>query len=334
MQSTSEHNQRSNLRNIDSSGPWKGPLRAVKRAVVARAVTPLRAMFKPRGENAFGIFMYHRIAPVTRGVARPTWNVAPDRFRAQIGGLLARGYKAWPLRRVLEHNRTGETIPRNVFVVTFDDGYENNFTHAWPILRELNVPATIFLATAYLDDEKPFPSNDWSAAGSPDVPASSWKPMTTAQCAEILDDELIELGAHTHTHGNFADRPDDLHDDLEICCGVLKDRFGIEEPTFAFPYGSRCLGLSGPVLAAAARRAGVRCALTSDSELVIPGSDPYDWGRLTAESHDTAATLAVKLDGWYDAARHVWRKVRPPKPVRREQPKRQTVASASTQETM
>ena len=61
-------------------------------------------------------------------------------------------------------------IPSNVFAVTFDDGYENNYLNALPILRELNVPATIFVATKYLDTDRPFPFDDWSAAGKSGVP--------------------------------------------------------------------------------------------------------------------------------------------------------------------
>ena len=47
----------------------------------------------------------------------------------------------------------GLPIPRKTFVVTFDDGYVNNLTQALPILTRLGVPATVFVATAYLDSQ-------------------------------------------------------------------------------------------------------------------------------------------------------------------------------------
>ena len=53
-----------------------------------------------------------------------------------------------------------------MFAITFDDGFENNYVNAWPVLKELNLPATIFVATKYLDSDVPFPFDDWSAAGS------------------------------------------------------------------------------------------------------------------------------------------------------------------------
>jgi len=282
-------------------GRWKQPLGA-------RAAVPFSRLFGPRVQETFGILMYHRIARRTSGIPCPTWNVTPAKFRAQLAGLLKRGYRAWPLKEIIEVHQSGGTIPARTFVVTFDDGYANNFHHARPILQELGVPATIFLATAYLDSVEPFPCDDWSAAGSPDVPVESWQPLSTDQCRTMLDEGLIELGAHTHTHADFRNRPEAIKDDLLTCLGLLRDRFGIEAPTFAFPYGTKHLGFAGPPLSDAVRQTGVRCSLTTESETVSSTDDPFDWGRFTAEQSDTPATLAAKLDGWYTAARRLWRR--------------------------
>lgn len=95
--------------------------------------------------------MYHRVTDPVPGKPTPTWNVTPERFQEQIGGLLKRGYEPWPLRYALDHHRKGLPIPRKAFVITFDDGYANVYQHAFPVLKRLKAPATIFLATAYLD---------------------------------------------------------------------------------------------------------------------------------------------------------------------------------------
>lgn len=285
-------------------------LRRLKGRLAGWATAPLARCLPPRHDAAFGVLMYHRVADTPPGVSEPTWNVPPSRFRRQLAGLLSRGYRAWPLSRVLDYHEAGLPVPRYVFVVTFDDGYENNLTQAYPILRELEIPSTIFLATAYLDAREPFPSDDWPDAGSPLVPADSWRPLSTAQCRELLADGLVELAAHTHTHRDFRGVPEALEDDLIVCRRVLAERFGIEHPTFAFPYGTKKYGFSGPPLSGAARRAGMRCALTTEPELVFPGDDPFDWGRLTATGEDTAATLAAKLSDWYGLVRGAWRTAR------------------------
>ncbi|GAB4140289.1 MAG: hypothetical protein Tsb009_09560 [Planctomycetaceae bacterium] len=260
--------------------------------------------------NGFGILMYHRITDIIPGKPTPTWNVTPKRFYAQLRGLLSRGYTPRALRDVLSMHIAGRPIPPRTFVVTFDDGYANNFLQATPILKKLGVPATVFLATAYLDSRTPFPFDDWSAAGSSNVPEDSWRPLTTDECRAMSADGLIEIGAHTHSHGDFRNRPDELRNDLEICKRELASRFGIESPTFAFPYGTRKLGFSGPQLSSVVQQVGMQCSLTTESELVTPNCNPFDWGRFTAEGHDTAATLSVKLDGTFQKLRQLWGKLR------------------------
>ena len=71
----------------------------------------------------------------------------------------------------MEYHHKGQPIPRNAFVLTFDDGYECVYTNAWPILKELQIPATIFVITGLLDTNAPMPCEDWPAAGSHLVPS-------------------------------------------------------------------------------------------------------------------------------------------------------------------
>lgn len=277
---------------------------SLARRALAAAAIGLHRLLGMRHRDAVGILMYHRVTQSIPGVPTPTWNVSPERFEEQLAGLLTRGFEPWPLRRVLDYSARGIAMPRRAFVVTFDDGYENNFTQAYPILKRLRVPATLFLATAYLDSDRPFPSDDWLAAGSSEVPADSWRPLTTEQCREMQHGGLVELAAHTHTHDDFRGRPNDLRDDLLICQAELQTRFGLKDATFAFPYGTKQTGFSGGELAIAAKEAGVLCSLTTESEVVCAGGDPFDWGRFTAEESDTAAALAAKLSGWHSALRH------------------------------
>lgn len=285
---------------------------------LAGFATTMSEFLGPREKAGFGILMYHRIAELIPGHPKPTWNVPPALFEKQLEGLVRRGFECWPLREVLSHVREGEPIPRNVFVITFDDAYENVYLNAYPILRQLELPATIFLATAYLDSPDPFPSDDWSEAGSGNVPYTTWKPLTTEECREMQKSGTIELAAHTHSHGDFRGRPVELVTDLKRCQRVLRERFGIERATFAFPYGNKDSGFASEELSKAAQQAGMLCALTTESQLVQPGDDPFDWGRFAAEDHDTPASLAAKLNGWHDAVRSLGHTILCRRPTRRK----------------
>jgi peptidoglycan/xylan/chitin deacetylase (PgdA/CDA1 family) len=235
----------------------------------------------------------------------PTWNVTPQRFEQQLKGLLARGWQPWPLRQVICCAERDLPIPRKTFVVTFDDGYVNNLIEAAPILTKLHVPATLFLATAYLDSKQPFPCDDWSVAGQPGVPSETWRPLTTEECRRLVGNGLIELGAHTHTHADFRGRPDALRADLAENLAVLQERFDVINPPFAFPYGTKATGFVTNELAAVARDAGTICSLTSESDLVRRGDNPFGWSRFTVHEYDSAGSLAGKLGGW-DTAIRCW----------------------------
>src|SRR5207245_1286003 len=148
---------------------------------------------------------------------------------------------------------------------------------------ELGVPATIFVATAFLDGDRPFPFDDWQAAGSRWVPPDSWRPLSTAQCSEMQAGGLIDLGSHTHTHAIFRARPEAFVNDLRASLNKMSARFGLEQVPFSFPFG-----IADPDLIAAARRSGVLCGLTTQCELVRPWSDPFTWGRFNVTDSDTS----------------------------------------------
>jgi peptidoglycan/xylan/chitin deacetylase (PgdA/CDA1 family) len=278
--------------------------------LLLRGASILERLFGCRGKDCFGILMYHRVADIVPAVPEPTWNVTPERFRRQLAGLMERGFEAWPLQEILSRVQAGCPIPRKAFAITFDDGYECVFTKAFPILRELDLPATIFLSTAYLDSHKPFPCDDWLAAGEDKVPIDAWRPLSWDQCLEMHDSGLIELAAHTHTHDDFRGRPPELLADLQQNVHEIESRVPLARASFAFPYGVVREGFAGGELSRAAKAAGLACSLSTEPELIQRQQDPFSWGRFPAEQHDTAATLAAKLGGWTVALRGIKRAFR------------------------
>lgn len=280
-----------------------------------RAVTGVAAVFSaccgPREQGTFGTLMYHRIANPVPGLSKPTWNVPPALLERQLAGLLARGWQAWPLSQVLTCQARELPIPAKTFVVTFDDGFVNNLTQALPILSRLHVPATLFLATAYLDSTAAFPSDDWAVAGQPGVPTDAWRPLKTDECRRLVASGLVELGAHTHTHADFRGRPAEFAADLAENLAVLEERFGVVQPAFAFPYGTVNDGFVTSELRELVREAGASCALSTIGAVCRPGDSPFAWGRFAAEDHDSAGTLAARLGGWTEAVRQLGKRVRP-----------------------
>ena len=157
--------------------------------------------------DGLGILTNHRVSDSIR--YDPTMlNVTPARFHKQLAGLLRLGYQPYQLSTLVQRHIAGEPFPRRAFVVVFDDGYEDIFVHARQVLSNLQVPATAFLATAYLDSPDPFPFADWPGDNSS-------RPLSDNQCRQLVDDVFVHLGSHTHTPHAFLERPRDSSLDLQ-----------------------------------------------------------------------------------------------------------------------
>ena len=294
------------LRPVVPVDPWQPPLKVRVSNMGMRALgrlgSSLSTVFGNRSPQTFGILMYHRIAPFTNGVQAPAFNVTPERFREHITGLRQRGFQFIPLRQALNAHAEGQTLPAKSVVITFDDCFETVYTQVWPILKELEIPATLFLSTAYLDSAEPFPFDTWGEEFTEQVPADHYRPLRSEQCSEMVESGLIELGTHTHTHADFRQHVEEFAEEMATAAEILETRFGVIRPSFSLPFGNPSAGYASPALLSAARDSGAACALTTEAALVDVRSDPFGWGRLNVFDWDTSATLAGKLNGWYDWA--------------------------------
>lgn len=291
-------------------GPLKVSVREHLKAHVLRMASnlgiALHKHYGPRYTDRFGILTYHRITEPITGVPLPTINVTAASMRRQLTGLLERGYVFWPLKKLIAFRNRGWRIPPYVTAITFDDGFAGVYANAWPLLREFGIPATVFVNTAYLDSHAPMPFDHWGVAFGQQAAPDAYRPLTLAQCREMAATGLMDIGSHTHTHEDFRHRPQALEEDLRISVAALREWFGETEITFAFPYGNPRMGFVDPDQLAAARRAGVNCALTTDSNVVSTHCDPFHWGRFHVNDWDSGSTLAAKLAGWYSWAPKAW----------------------------
>jgi len=205
--------------------------------------------------------MYHKIGEPPRGSRIGKLWVTADDFRWQMEYLLRHGYTPMLFRELAEAEDGRRGLPARPALVTFDDGYANNFELAYPVLRELGVKANIFLVYETIDRH-----NAWhDPATEPWLRMLSW-----AQVREMQDSGLVEFGSHTMRHRHLPSIPlEEARWELTESKLRLEEKLGRTMIGFAYPYGG---GAYAPAVRAAARAAGYRYDFG-----IRQGISPWPW---------------------------------------------------------
>jgi peptidoglycan/xylan/chitin deacetylase (PgdA/CDA1 family) len=248
--------------------------KAVKLALLGPA-TALRT-----AERGLFVLIYHRVGA---GMGQEM-DLPLATFRRQMEWLSANATVVG-LRDGLER-LSGGRLERDLVAVTFDDGYRDVFLRAWPVLRGLQVPATLFLATGFLQGESPAPIRAGAVARGHAV-----EPLTWDQVGEMAATGLVEVGSHTHTHRDLNRlSPAEAEEECERSNAVLKERAGIEPDTFAYPRA--VIGNEEVV----ARR--YRWAVAADGTKNVPGAvQPHRLSRTPVRASDGLFFFRRRLAG-------------------------------------
>jgi peptidoglycan/xylan/chitin deacetylase (PgdA/CDA1 family) len=132
-----------------------------------------------------------------------------------------------PLAALVELIKTGEKLPRKAVVITFDDGYEDNYSEAYPVLRKYNFPATIFLTTGWIGDKGHV--NKRGVA----LPMLDWN-----QIEEMHASGQINFEPHTVSHPRLTKIPlKEAEHEVWESMREVERRLGKSCHFFAYPYG-------------------------------------------------------------------------------------------------
>jgi peptidoglycan/xylan/chitin deacetylase (PgdA/CDA1 family) len=150
--------------------------------------------------------------------------ISPQLLAFQLSLIQKMGYRFSTLEQALSN--PGEKTA----VITFDDGYADNFTHALPILQEFEAPATIFIVTKNIGQKNVV----WREAGEK-LPADiiNWKAL------EKLQGYGWEIGSHAHRHIHLS-RYNEADQESVIWQSIIeiKKNLGVRPVSFAYPYGN------------------------------------------------------------------------------------------------
>lgn len=233
--------------------------------------------------------MYHSVSETIEPRRNAYFHIctSPRMFRQQMEFLAQSGYKTIGLGEAVSRLQTGARTAEKVVVLTFDDGYEDFYTSAFPILGRLGFTATVFLATAYIgEDSRKF---------------MNIRCLTWEQIRE-LGRAGNEFGSHTATHPQLTTLPAaNIQRELQSSKDEIEQRLGGRVVSFSYPFAfpepNRIFREKLRNLLLQTRyENGVSTILgMADSR-----SDPLFLERLPLNSSDDENFLAAKLEGGYD----------------------------------
>jgi peptidoglycan/xylan/chitin deacetylase (PgdA/CDA1 family) len=140
------------------------------------------------------ILLYHHIAPIgyvpntVERIRDEGWQFthSPEAFEFQMMELRRRGYRFVSLGQLVDEIQSAGCEPEGSIAVTFDDGWIDNYTFAYPVLKRLQIPATFFVVTRCLLENRPDSTR-----------------MNLEQLHE-LSARGMTIGSHTRTHPDLA----------------------------------------------------------------------------------------------------------------------------------
>lgn len=292
---------------------------------VARGV---HALVRRRRGDRLAILMYHGV--VERALDPFCWHQLPvAAFRRQLTWV-KRNMNVLPLEEALE--RLAErTLPPRACAITFDDGFLNNAEIAHPVLRELELPATIFLVTGMLGGDaalwpdrvylalratqpaeidvrlralKGMPAHEKDEAlaalganGAQDP--AEFRLMTWEDVARLAEDPRIRFGAHTTSHEILSQLPDaEVEREIRESHAEVTRRLGYVPKVFAYPNG-RPQDFDGRAQAAL-RALDVAWAVSTEEGLARSDGDPLAVRRICIGSDLPLRRFRVLVDGTVD----------------------------------
>jgi peptidoglycan/xylan/chitin deacetylase (PgdA/CDA1 family) len=164
------------------------------------------------------ILMYHHLAdlPANASELQQTWTVAPKNFEAQMNWLSQRGYHTITMAQLVAHLKRQHPLPVNPIVITFDDGWAEQYTIAFPILQRLGLIGTFFVYTTPID------RNSYL----------SWTQLSE------MSNAAMDIQAHSLTHPHLRTlAPEEAFKEIAESKRILEKRLGKPVVAFNYPFG-------------------------------------------------------------------------------------------------
>ena len=230
------------------------------------------------------ILTYHRV-----DYSNQRLNVLPDRFKEQMKYLSEAGYITLKNEELFRFRKSG--FPEKSIMITFDDGYKNNYTNVFPCLVEHGINVVIFLITDYIGKEYTREQ------------ILGWNEI------KEMSRHGIDFGSHACAHRRLTELPQsDIKTEVECSKKIIEDNLGKKADLFCYPKGYYDRSVKEIVKAAGYRGA---CATEVGGNDRL--TDVFSLKRTEISLYDDLEDFKAKLQGRFDllhGAYATWRRIR------------------------
>lgn len=232
------------------------------------------------------ILMYHSIMIVKKTEIMKSIHVSPASFALQMWLLNFFGYRGCSISEAIKAFKSGSTD--KLIALTFDDGYENFYTNALPVLKRYKFTATVYAVTDLLGKH-----NAWDTKTG----ISHNKLMDQKQLKDCLS-HGIEIGCHTATHKSLINDNIDLHIEIQEAKRNLEKQIGVNVKAFCYPYGH-----TNDEVLTQVKKAGFTSATTMIRSRATNSDDPLLLPRIPITWHTLPHLFLAKILSKYEDRR-------------------------------
>jgi len=232
------------------------------------------------------IVNYHQITE--NNPPKGSLNISARQFMCQMYYLYTHSYRCLPLSKLLQLSES-ERRRSKALAITFDDGYEDFITTAYPILHHYNFTATLFIVTDLVGQY-----NSWD--GKAKTPLLAWEQI------KRLRDKGFSFESHTCTHPILTKLPQEQSwHELTASKACLEAKLGQEAHVLAYPYGD-----SDQNIWEMAKAVGYKAACG----IGTGKNDPFNLWRWVCRAGEDISTFAFKLSPLYRYLYHLRKETR------------------------
>lgn len=233
--------------------------------------------------------MYHSVSEHSSGGSHPYFETTttPRVFAQHMKFLKEAGYRTLTLHEAIKHVEAGEQDVEPSVVLTFDDGFHDFYTQAFPILADHGHTATVFLPTQYVASER-----RWF---------KSWQCLTWSEVQE-LHKAGITFGSHTNSHKQLRSlQKAEVEEEIRCSKEAIEDRLGSCVESFSYPFAfPETDQVFKKTLKDLLRAQGYKNGVTTVIGTVADNNDPFFLPRLPVNAADDLRLFQAKLEESYN----------------------------------